>query len=56
MHATISEDMFVKLAGQIGVVGFRRHANGSSWMLPDGRIVSEMWDGKTWQYRLAEVR
>lgn len=50
MHKPISEEDFVELVGQLGVERFRRHSNGSSWLTPVGQIVSELYDGKAWNY------
>lgn len=53
--APITQDKFVELVGDLSVQPLGRHSNGSSWLLPCGRIASEMWDGKRWQYKLTEV-
>jgi hypothetical protein len=52
---SISLDKFVELVGCIGVQAFLRHRNGSSWLLPDGHIASELWDGVAWQWFLTDV-
>lgn len=46
--AFISMKQFVNLVGHIGVECFRRHNNGSSWLLPDGRIASELLVKDKW--------
>lgn len=48
----ITLETFVKLVGRIGVNLFRRHPNGSSYMLPDGRICAELWNGKEWTWHM----
>ena len=51
-NAPISEDMFVDLVGTVGVENLGRHVNGSSWLLPDGRVAAELHDGTTWRHYL----
>jgi hypothetical protein len=51
----ISEREYVKLAGQIGGTILRRDKNGTSWMLPDGRVVSEKNVEGGWEYYLLGV-
>lgn len=51
----ITVDKFIQLVGRLDVQALGRHSNGSSWLLHDGRIASEMFDGKDWTYRITEV-
>jgi hypothetical protein len=51
----ISLKAFVGLVGCLGVHLFRRHANGASYMLEDGRIASELFNGTTWEWYITEV-
>jgi len=55
MHKPITMETFVELVGRMDAQPFRRHSNGSSWLLPDGRIASEMWNGKEWVWRITEA-
>ena len=50
----ITMKQFVNLVGRIGVEPFRRHSNGSSWLLLDGRIAAELHNGKEWTWTLIE--
>lgn len=47
--------LYARLAGQLGVTNIRRDRNGTSWMLPDGRVVSERVVEGGWEYYLLEA-
>jgi hypothetical protein len=48
----ITEREYVKLAGRLDVSILRRDLRGTSWMLPDGRVVSEKLVDGGWEYYL----
>lgn len=50
----ITMKQFVNLVGRLNVELFRRHMNGSSWLLPDGRLAAEKYNGKEWEWALIE--
>lgn len=41
---------YVRHAGKIGNTLIRRDNRGTSWMLPDGSVVSERYDGQDWSW------
>lgn len=51
---SITMKQFVSLVGVLGVQCFRRHSNGSSWILLDGRIAAEKFNGKDWEWAIIE--
>jgi hypothetical protein len=50
MFTKIRMKEYVKLAGVLGNTLVRRDARGTSWMLKDGRVVSEVKDGDGWSW------
>lgn len=51
----ISMKQFVNHVGVLGVHLFRRHSNGASYMLQDGRICSELYEDGEWRWFITEV-
>ena len=51
----ISMKQFVDFVGRTDVQPFRRHSNGSSWLLHDGRIASELYADGAWHWYITEV-
>jgi len=43
---------YERLAGVLGGVRIRAGEQGSSWMLPDGNLVAERYDGQEWSWYL----
>lgn len=50
----ITLETFVQLVGCMDVEMLRRHSNGSTWLLADGRMVAELKRGDTWTWVLSE--